>query len=147
MAVRAALLLFVSIAFALGAAQPALAQGGVSIRINKHAELTPGGGVRFGVRVTCGPLPGSEDFREGLAGAGQKKTGAAAEGGLSPDIVCDGVRRVYAADLSVFTDEVFKRGRAVGFAAVTACNVVGDEQVCAQASARRQIVISGRRPA
>jgi hypothetical protein len=120
----------------------ARAQGDVSIEIDKHAQLTGDGGVIFTVRVTCGPLPGSEDFREGFAGAAQAKTGAEGEGGLSPDIVCDGVEREYTAGLSSFTEAAFKRGPASANVAVIACNVVDDEQVCVNGSAHRRIVIS-----
>ena len=115
----------------------------VSLRIEKHARLTADGGVIFRVRVSCGPLPGTEDFREGLAGAGQPRTGAGAEGGLSPDIVCDGVERVYTAALSTITDAVFRRGPADANATVIACNNIGDQQVCVTASTQRRIVISG----
>ena len=139
-----ALVLVLFLAAAMGVAGSAEAQGDVSIQIDKHARLTSEGGVTFTATVACGPLPGTEDFREGLAGAGQEKTGAGAEGGLSPDVVCDGVERVYTAGISVITDAVFKRGPAVAFVSVIACNVVGDEQVCVQASAQRRIVISGR---
>ncbi len=119
------------------------AEDGISIEINKHARLTADGSVTYTVRVTCGPLPGTLDFTEGLAGAGQAKTGAGAEGGLSPDIVCDGVERVYTAGISVITDAVFTRGPATAFVGVIACSTVGDQQVCVQASAQRRIIISG----
>ena len=122
----------------------ARAQDDVSIWIEKHARLTSDGGVVFFVHIACGPLPGTHDFREALAGAGQPRTGAAAEGGISPDVVCDGVERVYTARDSVFTDEVFVRGPARAGAAIIACNIVGDDQVCIEASTERRIVISGR---
>jgi hypothetical protein len=121
----------------------ARAQQPISVTIAKHARLTADGGVIFSVRVSCGPLAGTEDFREGSAGAGQPRTGAEAEGGLSPDIVCDGFERVYTADLSTFTDAVFARGPAHANVAVIACNTVGDQQVCVAASAQRRIIISG----
>jgi len=132
------------LASALSFAASAKAQGDVSIRVDKHARLTSDGAITFTVRVACGPLAGTEDFRQGLAGAGQQKTGAGAEGGLSPDLVCDGVERVYTAGISVITEAVFRRGPAVAFVAVIACNVVGDQQVCVEDSVRRRIVISGR---
>lgn len=125
-------------------AAPAAAADTVSISIEKHARLSSDGSPIFFVRVTCGPLPGSPDFREGFAGARQKKTGAEAEGGLSPDLVCDGVERVYTAGVSVITDERFRRGPARASASVIACNVVGDEQVCESDSAERRIIIRGR---
>jgi hypothetical protein len=128
----------------MGAAGSAEAQGSISIEVDKHARLTSDGSVTFAVRVACGPLPGTEDFREGLAGAGQAKTGAGAEGGLSPDVVCDGVERLYTAGVSVITDAVFKRGPATAFVGVIACNTVGDGQVCVQGSARTRIVVAGR---
>jgi hypothetical protein len=122
----------------------AQAQDDVSIRIEKHARLTSDGGVRFRVHLSCGPLPGTEDFREGFAGAGQAKTEAEAEGALSPDIVCDGVERVYTAGLSPITESEFVRGPAGAGVSVIACNVVGDDQVCIAASTQRRIIISGR---
>ena len=127
----------------VAAAQPVPAQSLLSVEIEKHAELTSDGSVTFRVHVTCGPLPGSPDFREGLAGAGQAKTGAGAEGGLSPDVVCDGVERVYTAGVSLITEDPFRPGPAIATATVIACNVVGDEQVCVQVSARRSIRIHG----
>jgi len=139
-----AVLLLVVLAGAMSVAGGAAAQDGVTIEISKHARLTSDGSVTFTATVVCGPLPGTLDFTEGLAGAGQAKTGAGAEGGLSPDVVCDGVKRVYTAGVSLITDTVFKRGPATAFVSVIACNVVGDEQVCVQASAQRRIIISGR---
>jgi hypothetical protein len=141
---RTGLLLFVLLTGLAGVPGPAQAQGDVSIQIDKHAQLTSDGSVVFTVRVACGPLPGTEDFREGRAGAGQEKTGAAAEGGLSPDIVCDGVERVYTAGVSLITDAEFKRGPARAIASVHACNVVGDEQVCVDEAEAGRIIISGR---
>ena len=130
----------------MGLASTAKAQSEISIQIDRRAVPTSDGSITFRVRISCGPLPGTEDFREGLAGAGQRKTEAGAEGGLSPDVVCDGVERVYTAGISVITDAVFKRGPAVAFVAVIACNVVGDNQVCVEGSAQRRIIVSGRPP-
>ena len=128
----------------LGIPGMAGAQGDVSIRIEKHARLTSDGAVVFRVHVTCGPLPGTVDFAEGLAGAAQEKTGAAAEGGLSPDVVCDGVERVYTAGVSTITEELFARGPARAWATVFACHTLGDEQHCVHGSAQRRIIVSGR---
>ena len=124
-----------------GAAQ---AQDEITIQIAKHARLTSDGSVTFTVKVTCGPLPGTEDFREGLAGAGQTKTGAGAEGGLSPNIVCDGVERVYTAGVSLITEAEFARGPARARVTVSVCNIVGEDQMCAHESAERRIIISSR---
>ena len=121
----------------------ARAQDGIAIAIDKHARLS-NGTVVFNVRVTCGPLPGTQDFRQGFAGATQAKSGAEAEGGLSPDIVCDGLERLYEAVLSSFTGAAFRRGPAIASASVTACNVVDDEQVCVHGSIQRQILITER---
>ena len=145
MPAKRALLLFVLLVAAAALPGTARAQGeiSISISIEKHARLTADGGVIFRVHVTCGPLPGTEDFREGFAGAEQARTGAEAEGGLSPDVVCDGVERVHTAALSRITDAAFRRGPADASAAVIACNTVGDDQVCAQAGAQRRIIISG----
>ena len=145
MATKRALFSFILLlAGAMSVPGTAQAQGDISIQIEKHARLTSDGGVIFTARIACGPLPGTEDFREGLAGAFQEKTGAAAEGGLSPDVVCDGVERVYTAGISPITEEIFARGPAGAGVSVIACNVVGDEQVCISASAERRIIISGR---
>jgi hypothetical protein len=122
----------------------ARAQGDISISIEKHARLTADGGVILGVRVACGPFPGIEEFREASAGASQARTGAEAEGALSPDVVCDGVERAYAALVFPITDAVFARGPADAGVSVTACNVVGDDQVCAHAAIASRIVIVGR---
>jgi hypothetical protein len=111
--------------------------------VERHVALTADGSITFSVRVSC-ELPGTLDFREGLAGAGQPKTGAAAEGGLSPDVSCDGVERVYTAGVSLITEQQFKRGPAIARATVIACNTVGDEQVCVQGSAVRRVIVSGR---
>lgn len=137
--------LCVLMALVASAALPgtARAQEDISIAIEKHARLTVDGGVVFVVTVACGPLPGTEDFREGLAGALQLKTGAEGEGGLSPDVICDGVQRVYTAALSPIADEAFRRGPAGASVSVIACNSVGLDQICQQASAQRRIVISG----
>jgi hypothetical protein len=138
------LLVLVLLSGAMCLAATAKAQNEISIQIDRHAAPTSDGSITFTARIACGPLPGTEDFREGLAGAGQQRTGAEAEGGLSPDIACDGVERVYTAGISVITDAAFKRGPAVASVAVIACNVLGDQQVCVQASAQRRIIVSGR---
>jgi hypothetical protein len=135
-----ALLVLVNVAALPGVAR---AQDELSISIERHARLTDDGGIVFRVHVTCGPLPGSEDFREGLAGASQAKTGAEGEGGLSPDVICDGVGRVYSAAVSSFTEAGFRRGPASASAGVIACNTVGDGQVCVQGGAQRRVIIAG----
>jgi len=115
----------------------------LSISIDKHARLTGDGSITFTVRVSC-ELPGTVDFRQGLAGAVQPKTGAAAEGGLSPDVICDGVEREYTAGVSLITDQEFRPGPALARATVIACNTVGEEQTCAQESAERRVIATGR---
>jgi hypothetical protein len=147
MSIRRAFVLFlVPLVLVVGVPGTLGAQDAISIRIEKHARLTTGGGIAFTVHVRCGPLPGTEDFREGLAGAAQARTGAEAEGGLSPDVVCDGVERIYTAELSPITEAVFRPGPAVARASVIACNTVGEEQVCIQATAQRRVIISGPLP-
>jgi hypothetical protein len=121
----------------------ARAQDNMSIRIDKHAQLGPGGGIAFTVHVACA-LPGTLDFREGFAGGGQQKSGAQGEGGLSPTVLCDGVERVYRAEVSPITEAGFVPGPAGANATAIACNNVGDQQVCVQASASRRVVITGR---
>jgi hypothetical protein len=122
----------------------ALAQDNdISISIEKHAQLTSDGAVIITIHIACDPLPGTEDFQEALAGAGQAKTGAEAEGGIDGTVVCDGISRRHTARLFPFTDAVFKRGPAGANASLFICNVVGDEQVCANGSTARQIIIRG----
>lgn len=120
------------------------AQGDVSISIARHAQLTLDGAVIIRVHVACEPLPGIEDFQEALAGAAQRKTDAAAEGGIDGTVVCDGVARTHTARLSPITVFVFKRGPATARASLIVCNTVGDDQVCQQAAATQHIVIRGR---
>ena len=115
----------------------------ISMSIEKHAQLTSDGAVIIMIQIACDPLPGTEDFQEALAGAGQPKTGAEAEGGIDGTVVCDGISRTYTARLSPFTDAVFKRGPADANASLLICNLVGDEQVCADGAAERRIVIRG----
>jgi hypothetical protein len=124
----------------------ALAQDdNISVSIEKHAQLTAGGGVIILIHIACDPLPGREDFQEALAGASQAKTRAEAEGGIDGPVVCDGLSRTYTAHLSPFTDAVFKPGPAGANASLFICNLVGDEQVCAHGAAGRRIIIRGPR--
>jgi hypothetical protein len=122
----------------------AQAQEEVSVSIAREARLGSDGAVIITVRITCGPLPGTEDFREAHAGAGQPKTGAAAEGGVDGTVVCDGTERVHTARMFPHTDEAFRRGPARATVTVFACNIVGDDQVCVEGSDQRRIVIRGR---
>jgi hypothetical protein len=117
----------------------------ITFTIEKHAQLTAGGAVIITIHIACDPLPGTEDFQEGLAGASQAKTGAEAEGGINGPVVCDGLSRTYTAHLSPFTDVVFKPGPAGANAGVTICNNVGDQQVCVHGGAGRRIIIHGPR--
>jgi hypothetical protein len=144
MRAKRSLILFLITLGVITLPEMARAQRDTSVRIEKRARLTSDGGVVFRVHIACGPLPGTMDFTEGFAGALQEKSGAEAEGGLSPDIVCDGVERLYTAGLSPITEEVFVRGPAAANAAFLACNMVGDEQVCVNGSAERRIVLVGR---
>jgi hypothetical protein len=122
----------------------ALAQNDdISISIAKHAQLTSDGAVIVRIHIACDPLPGTEDFQEALAGAGQAKTGAEAEGGIDGTVVCDGISHTHTARLSPFTDAVFKRGPASASASLVICNLVGDEQVCVQGATERRIIIRG----
>jgi hypothetical protein len=90
--------------------------------------------------VKC-TLPGTPDFRQGFAGLSQPRHGAAGEGGLSPDIVCDGKKRLYTGSVSSITGSPFRRGFAVASASVNVCNNVGDQQVCANGSASRRVLV------
>jgi hypothetical protein len=106
-------------------AATARAQDDISISIEKHARLTVDGGVVARVHVACGPLPGTEDFREGSPARARARRGPRGKVGSAPNIVCDGVERVYTAALSSFTDEAFRRGPATASVAGIACNTVG----------------------
>src|SRR5687768_17792482 len=86
----------------------AQAQDGISISIDKHAQITFGGGVIITVRIACEPLPGVEDFQEAFAGVQQAKTGADSEGGIDGTVVCDGLERIHTARLSPL-DKTFRR--------------------------------------
>ena len=121
----------------------ALAQDDVSISIEKHAQLTSDGAVIITIQIACDRLPGTPDFQEALAGAGQTRTGAEAEGGIDGTVVCDGIPHTYTARLSPFTDAVFKRGPADANVSVLICNLVGDEQVCVDGATERRIIIRG----
>jgi hypothetical protein len=112
-------------------------------RIEKHGQLTSDGAAIIMIQIACDPLPGTEDFQEALAGAGQPKTGAGAEGGIDGTVVCDGISHTYTARLSPFTDAVFKRGPADASASLLICNLVGDEQFCVDGAAERRIIIRG----
>jgi hypothetical protein len=128
-------------------ALPAIAQAqddDISISISKHAELASDGAVIIRIHIACDPLPGMEEFQEGLAGAGQAKTGAESEGGIDGTVVCDGVAHTHTARLFPITDEVFRRGPAGANASLFICNVVGDEQICMHGATQRRIIIRGR---
>jgi hypothetical protein len=145
LSIRRAVVLFLVPLFLVIGIPHALAQDGISIRIEKHARLVTGGGIEFTVHVTCGPLPGTPDFREGLVGVTQARTGAMAEGGLSPDVDCEGGERVYIAVLSPF-EGAFKRGPAEATVTVIACNTVDGGQVCITQTAVRRVIIRGPSP-
>ena len=116
---------------------------GVSISIERLANLTDAGVAVMQLHVTCGPFDGVEDFQEAHAGAGQTKTGAGAEGGIDGTVVCDGVERVYTAHVSPHTDAGFKPGPATGFASMFLCMLVGDEQTCFQGGTSSRIILRG----
>jgi hypothetical protein len=122
---------------------PAAAQDDISLSIDRRARLTAEGAVVVTVRITCDPLPGTEEFQEAHAGAVQARTGAEGEGGIDGTVVCDGTTRAHTARLFPITDAAFRRGPADASASLVICNVVDDDQVCAEASTARRIVISG----
>jgi probable HAF family extracellular repeat protein len=119
-------------------------EAGISLAIEKHAGLTEQGAVVITVQIVCGPFAGVEDFQQASAGAGQEKTGAAAEGDLDGTVVCDGVERTHTAHLSSFTEAVFRRGPAGANVSLFVCTLVGDEQMCFQGSTQGRVVIKGR---
>lgn len=125
---------------------PASAEDEITIRIAKHARLTADGQVVIRAFITCGPLPGVEDFQETHAGIGQARTGAAGEGGVDGTVVCDGVERVHTARFTSFADP-FEPGPAHANVSMIACRLVGDDQVqvCFSDSASRREIITRRR--
>lgn len=129
---------------ALLAPATAHAEDEITIRIAKHARLTSDGAMLFTAFVTCGPLPGVEDFTEAYAGGAQAKTGASGETGLDGTVVCDGVERAHTARVHPF-DVAFKPGPAGANVSMIACRLVGDDQQCFNASAFRRVIIAPRR--
>jgi hypothetical protein len=141
---KLAFLFFVALsAIAFPANQAQSQTPGVSVEIERLARLTDEGIIVLWVHVTCGPFEGVEDFQEALAGAGQAKTGAGAEGGLDGTVVCDGVERVHTAHLTAHTDAAFKRGPAGATASVFVCTLVGDEQICFRGAMSRRVILRG----
>lgn len=116
---------------------------GVAVAIDRHAVLTKQGTLVFQVRIACGPVAGFEEFQEAIAGGGQARTGAEAEGGISGTVVCDGVERAHTAHLSPFTDEVFRHGPAGVGVSFFICMIEGDEQACYHGAASRAVVLRG----
>ena len=127
---------------AMGLMGSARAQEGVTISIEDFAQPTADGGVLIRVHVACEALPGTQDFIEALAGAGQTRTGAGGEGGLDGTVICDGVERVHTASFTPH-EGVFKRGQARANVTIFYCNTVGDDQVCRHGSTREKIIIRG----
>lgn len=115
----------------------------ITIAIAKHAELTPDGAVIIRIHIACDPLPGTEDFQEAHAGAGQPKSGAGAEAGLDGTVVCDGTAHTHTAHLFPHTDAVFRRGPARANASLFICNLVEDQQICVEGRTQRRIIIRG----
>lgn len=132
------------LAAVLLAAPPAHAADEITIRIDKHARLTPDGQLVFTAHIRCGPLPGVEDFTEGFTGAGQERTGAWSESGLDGTVICDGVERVHGGHLFAFESE-WKQGPARVSVTVITCRLVGDDQACFSASAARGVIVTGRK--
>jgi hypothetical protein len=120
------------------------AQAGISLAIEKHAELTEQRAIVIRVHVACGPFEGVEEFQEALAGAGQARTGAEAEGGIDGMVVCDSVERTHTAHLSSFTDAGFSRGPAGANVSLFVCMLVADEQMCFSGAMQRRVIIAGR---
>jgi hypothetical protein len=115
----------------------------ITIALAKHADLTSDGAVIIRIHIACDPLPGTVDFQEAHAGAGQPKSGAGAEAGIDGTVVCDGVAHTYTAHLFPHTDTVFRRGPARANASLFICNVVEDQQICVEGRAQRRIIIRG----
>jgi hypothetical protein len=124
--------------------QPAQPQAvGIAVALEKHGVLTSQGVAVIRMHISCGPFEGFEEFQEGLAGGGQARTGAEAEGGIDGTIVCDGVERPYSAHLSPFTDAGFAKGPATFTASLFVCMIVGDEQQCYHGSSSRRVILRG----
>ena len=136
----------VSVAGAIVLPAVALAQNDdddITIAIAKHAELASDGAVIIRIHIACDPLPGTEDFQEAHAGAGQPRTGAGAEAGIDGTVVCDGTAHTHTAHLFPHTDAAFKRGPARANASLFICNVVEEQQICVEGRTQRQIIIRG----
>lgn len=126
-------------------AQPLLAGAqdeDISVAIAKHGHLTVDGALIIRIHIACDPLPGVEEFQQGFAGAGQARTGAEGESGIDGTIVCDGFAHTHTALIFPF-EAPFKRGPAGAGASVIICNLVGEEQLCANGSGQRRITILG----
>ena len=134
------------VALAVLMALPAIAlaqDDHISISIDRHAQLTSDGAIIIRIDIACDPLAGTPDFQQALAGATQPRTGAWSEGGIDGTVVCDGLSHTHTAHFSSFADAAFKRGPAVARVSLLICNLVGDQQVCAQATTERRIIIQG----
>ena len=116
----------------------------ISVAIAKHADLTSGGAVVIRVHIACDPPPGTEEFQEAFAGAGQARNGVDGESGIDGMIVCDGFAHTHTAHISPITEAQFKRGPANASVSVFICNVVGDQQLCISGAAQRRIIVRGR---
>jgi hypothetical protein len=117
------------------------AEDAITIRIDKHARLTSDGQLIFTAHVRCGPLPGTEEFTEAFTGAGQERTGAWSESGLGGTVICDGVERTHTGALFAF-ESAWKRGPAGVSVTIITCRLVGEEQLCFNASAARGVIVS-----
>lgn len=118
-------------------------QAGIALAIEKHAQLTETGGMLIRIHVSCGPFDGGEDFQEAVAGGGQARTGAEAEGGIDGTVVCDGVERVHTARMSSFSGARFRRGPAGANASLIVCMLLGEEQQCFNGGTERRVIIRG----
>jgi hypothetical protein len=115
---------------------------GVTLAIEKHAQLSQRGEMVIRIRITCGPFEGFEEFQQGFAGGSQEKSGAVSESGIDGMVVCDGVQRTHTARMAPF-DVPFQRGPARANAALMLCMLVGEEQTCFSGSTARGVIISG----
>ena len=134
----------IAVLFVVALSPQAHAQaGGITLAIEKHAQLTEGGAMLISIQIACGPFEGVEEFQQAFAGGVQEKTGAESESGIDGTVVCDGVQRTHTARLPSFTSAAFRRGPAGANASLIVCMFAGNEQMCFSGATARRVIVRG----